>query len=103
MAQGIALSTASGNMQPTRTARGRSACIQGSRGSAAITAATLAREGFTGPKQVYEGRFGLFPCFLGEYAKDADLDAVTESLGSRWECPRTSIKLYPACHQSHAR
>jgi 2-methylcitrate dehydratase PrpD len=51
---------------------------------------------------VYEGKYGLFPCFLGKYADDADFAVITESLGSRWECTRTSIKLYPACFQSHA-
>src|SRR5258707_106413 len=63
--------------------------------AAAITAASLAREGFSGPKQAYEGKYGLYSCFIGEYAAGVNLAAITDSLGSRWECTRTSIKLYP--------
>jgi 2-methylcitrate dehydratase PrpD len=70
--------------------------------SAAITAASLAREDFSGPKQAYEGKYGLYSCFMGQHAGDVDIDVVTDRLGSHWECTRTSIKLYPACFQSHA-
>jgi 2-methylcitrate dehydratase PrpD len=101
-AQGLVLSSASGTMQPTQEGAWAKRMHPGLMASAAITAASLAREGFSGPKQTYEGKYGLFSCFMGEYADDVNFDAVTDSLGSRWECTRTSIKLYPACFQSHA-
>ncbi len=102
MAQGLVLSSASGNMQPTQEGAWAKRLHPGLMGSAAITAASLARQGFTGPHEVYEGRYGLFPCFLGVHAGDADLSLATQRLGAHWECARTSIKLYPACYQSHA-
>ena len=101
-AQGLVLSSASGTMQSTQEGAWAKRMHPGLMASAAITAASLAREGFSGPKQTYEGKYGLFSCFMGQYAGDVDFDVVTDSLGSRWECTRTSIKLYPACFQSHA-
>jgi 2-methylcitrate dehydratase PrpD len=102
MAQGIALSTTSGNMQPMQDGSWTKRMHPGLSGASGILAATLAQQGYVGPTEAYEGRFGLFPCFLGAYAKDADLGLVRDGLGERWEFPRASIKLFPACHQSHA-
>jgi len=102
LAQGIALSTVSGNMQPMQDGSWTKRMHPGLSGASAITAVTFARQGFVGPQEPYEGRFGLFRCFLGEHAKDADLSLATDALGQRWEFVRSSIKLYPACHQSHA-
>src|SRR5690606_7990388 len=67
-----------------------------------ITAATLASAGYIGPTAAYEGRFGLFATFLGSHAQDADVDSVIARLGEHWEFPRASVKLFPACRQSHA-
>ena len=102
MAQGIALSMASGNMQPMQDGSWTKRMHPGLSGASAVTAATFAQQGFIGPREAYEGRFGLYPCFLGPHAKDADVGLVRDELGVRWEFPRTSIKLFPACHQSHA-
>lgn len=102
MAQGIALSTASGNMQPMQDGSWTKRIHPGWAGVSAISAAMLAKHGFIGPSAAYEGRFGLFPHFLGQHFKGADLGAVTRALGEKWEFPRASIKLYPACHQAHA-
>lgn len=102
MAQGIALSMASGNMQPMQDGSWTKRMHPGWSGVAALTAVMLAKHGFIGPAAAYEGRFGLFPHFLGEHFKGADLGAITRELGTTWEFPRASIKLYPACHQAHA-
>ena len=102
MAQGIALSTASGNMQPMQDGSWTKRMHPGWAGVAAITSTMLAKHGFIGPSETYEGRFGLFPHFLGEHFKQADLGAILRNVGETWEFPRASIKLYPACHQSHA-
>jgi 2-methylcitrate dehydratase PrpD len=102
MAQGLVLSSASGTMQPTQEGAWAKRMHPGLMGSAAITAAALAQQGFTGSLQAYEGNYGLFTCFLGQYAGNADIGMVTQELGTRWECLRTSIKLFPACYQSHA-
>jgi 2-methylcitrate dehydratase PrpD len=102
MAQGIALSMTSGNLQPMEDGAWTKRMHPGLSGASSITAATLAREGFVGPRATYEGRFGLFPCFLGKHFAGAELDRATTGLGTTWEFTRASIKLYPACHQSHA-
>lgn len=102
MAQGIALSWASGNMQPTQEGTWAKRLHAGLAGAGAINAVALAQQNFTGPFEVYEGRYGLFPCFLGVHAGEADLPFITRDLGEHWEMLRTSVKLYPACYQSHA-
>ena len=102
MAQGIALSWASGNMQPTQEGTWAKRLHAGLAGAGAINAVALAQQNFTGPFEVYEGRYGLFPCFLGAHASEADLPFITRDLGEHWEVLRTSVKLFPACYQSHA-
>lgn len=57
-----------------------------------VTAADLARRGFTGPVDIAQGAHGLI----------ADVDAALDELESRWECERVAIKPYPACHYVHA-
>ncbi len=39
---------------------------------------------------------------MGEHKGSAQPQAVVEGLGENWEFTRTSIKLFPACHQLHA-
>src|SRR3954471_7625864 len=56
-------------------------------------AATLAREGFTGPGSVLEGKYG----FLNVFAKDVDPPRLTKALGSEWHTLKTMLKRY-ACH-----
>lgn len=102
MAQGIALSMTAGNMQPVLEGSWTKRMHPGWAGSSGITAASMARHGFTGPSATYEGPSGLFPCFLREHMADSDLSIVTADLGYRWEFPRASVKFFPACHQSHA-
>ena len=56
-------------------------------------AATLAREGFTGPGSVLEGKYG----FLNVFAKDTDPPRLTRALGDEWHTLKTMLKRY-ACH-----
>lgn len=102
MAQGLALSSASGTMQTTQEGAWAKRMHPGLMASAALTAAALAHKGFTGPQQAYEGEYGFYACFMGRLAGTEDLAGITDALSTRWECARTSIKLYPACFQSHA-
>lgn len=101
-AQGLALSTGSGTLQPLQDDTWAKRMHPGLAGASAVTAASLARQGFTGPAEAYEGKFGLYNCFLGEHAATADLTIATAGLAETWEFTRTSYKLYPACHQLHA-
>jgi len=58
-----------------------------------ILAATLAREGFTGPQTILEGKFG----FLNVYARNADTAQLTKDLGSGWDARLIVFKRY-SCH-----
>jgi 2-methylcitrate dehydratase PrpD len=89
-------------MQPMQDGSWTKRMHPGLAGASALTAVSFAQQGYVGPREPYEGRFGLYASYLGAHAKDADLSIVTAGLGERWEFVRTSLKLYPACHQSHA-
>ena len=102
LAQGVALSVTSGTLQPLQEGSWTKRLHPGWAGASGVTAAAFARAGYVGPAQAYEGRFGLYTCFLGEHAAGAQPDSVVEGLGDTWEFTRTSIKLFPACHQLHA-
>jgi len=101
-AQGIALSMASGTMQPMQDGSWTKRIHPGWAAAAGITAAAMASEDFVGPEEAYEGRYGFYNLFLGSKAEAAQPQRVMDGLGSDWQFTRSSIKLYPACHQSHA-
>src|SRR5579872_2876940 len=68
----------------------------------AITAATLAREGTTGPAEVFEGRFGLFASHLQDATGTlADYGRIHHKLGTHWESRNASFKPFPAAHVLH--
>ncbi|AHL77485.1 2-methylcitrate dehydratase [Stutzerimonas stutzeri] len=102
MTQGIALSTASGSLEFLEDGAWTKRMHPGWAGVAGLTAATLARHGFSGPKAVYEGRFGLFKSHLGEREAECDYALATENLGSTWEVGEVAVKPVPACHFTHA-
>lgn len=58
-----------------------------------VMAASLARDGFTGPDQVFEGKFGFFKVFCDE----VDPPRLTAGFGSTWHTMKTMMKRYP-CH-----
>ncbi|MBN8911398.1 MAG: MmgE/PrpD family protein, partial [Rhizobiales bacterium] len=68
---------------------------------AGITAATLAKHGFKGPRRPYEGKFGLFDTHFHEHAAEVDGNRLVEGLGSTWLLAETAIKPYPVCHFIH--
>lgn len=102
MAQGIALATAAGTVQPMQDGSWTKRMHPGWVSAAGITAASLAKAGFEAPAEAYEGRYGFYNVFLGQWADQAVKQDVTDRLGRHWEFPRASIKLYPACHHVHA-
>lgn len=65
-----------------------------------LVAARLAAEGFSGPRQVLDGRFGFYRSHLGD--EGWHIDAVTRDLGRRWHLLEIAMKPYPACHMTHA-
>jgi len=58
-----------------------------------IRAALLARQGFVGPRTVFEGVHGLFHGFA--HTADGDYDALTGDFGTRWVTDTVAFKPYP--------
>jgi 2-methylcitrate dehydratase PrpD len=56
-------------------------------------AANMAHNGYTGPEQVLEGKYG----FLGTFCRDTDPPRLTRGLGTEWHTLKTMLKRY-ACH-----
>src|ERR1043166_2566307 len=102
MAQGITLSMASGSMEFLEDGSWTKRVHPGWAGAVGITAATLAKHGFVGPRGAYDGRFGLFASHLGTYFEQADLALATENLGRSWQINEVAVKPIPACHFTHA-
>lgn len=100
-AQGIALSQASGTFEFLDEGAWTKRMHPGWAAAAGITAAALAKGGFLGPSRAYEGRFGLYRCYLGESA-EIDWPLATAGLGREWEMLRVALKPYPSCHFNHA-
>ena len=70
--------------------------------AAGITAAALARGGFIGPKQIFEGDYNLYQSLTGTRYSECDLSLATKDLGTVWESARVAVKPIPACHLVHA-
>ncbi|MFD4840507.1 MmgE/PrpD family protein [Achromobacter sp. NPDC058515] len=101
-AQGIALSVASGSLECLEDGAWTKRLHPGWAAAAGITAATMAKHGFVGPRAAYEGRFGLYASHLGLLREKCDLAMITADLGSTWETLNVAIKPVPACHFTHA-
>jgi 2-methylcitrate dehydratase PrpD len=67
---------------------------------AAINAVWLARHGATGPATVFDGHRGFFATYL--HGGKADLQSITDGLGTQWHTGEIAYKPYPACHYVHA-
>jgi len=62
-----------------------------------LTAAYLAKEGFTGAKRILEGTQGM----AAGMSKDADPARLTDRLGERWALAETSFKFHSSCRHTH--
>jgi 2-methylcitrate dehydratase PrpD len=102
MAQGIVLSMAAGSREYSSNGSSSKRVHPGWAGVCGITAARLARKGFTGPRTAYEGQFGLYATHLGPDLSRWDVGAATRELGSHWETSQVAIKPMPACQLSIA-
>jgi 2-methylcitrate dehydratase PrpD len=61
----------------------------------ALIAAYLAKEGYTGPKTVFEGKYGL----LNSHTDGWYEDRLTEGLGEVYKLLGCKIKRYACCHE----
>ena len=67
-----------------------------------VLAATLAADGFLGPKQAIEGLYGFARVFAGRSDIAAVTARITQALGERFEIERITIKLYACCKLFHS-
>jgi 2-methylcitrate dehydratase PrpD len=95
---GIAYSQAAGSRQcildgalTKRFQAGQAAC-------AAVLSALLAREGFTGAREVFAGRFGFFPMYQPD---GYDWTAIGDGLGKMFRGVELSFKPYPSGRPNH--
>lgn len=95
---GIALSQAAGSLQFLTNGAWTKRFQVGWSAMAGLTAATLARENFSGAALAIEGRHG----FLHAYAPAPNPLRVLQNLGTDWELMQTAVKPYPSCRYGHA-
>jgi len=69
----------------------------GNAAKSGILAAQLASQGYSGPRQVLEGRMGFFNAFAGGFSPQP----LARDLGQRFEIARTSYKQYACCSYCH--
>ena len=85
------------NMKTIEGELGNSSMVKNNFGSAALVgvlSAILAKEGFTGPPDIFEGDTG----FWKMYGSDrCDFGKITENLGKKYVVMDTGFKLYSAC------
>ena len=101
-AAGIAGSQASGILEAYEDGTWSKTLHPGWAAHAGVTAGMLARAGFTGPRTVLEGRFGVFRSFLGGSGTPLDFGRATAGLGDTWEQLESSFKPYPCAHAIHS-
>ena len=99
-ALGLANSIAAGSMEFLTDGSWAKRLHAGWAAQGGLFAAALARQGFIGPRQCLEGRFGFYRTHIGE--EGWDIGRLTEGLGSRWELLDIALKPYPSCHFTHA-
>ncbi|MCR9175186.1 MAG: MmgE/PrpD family protein [Alphaproteobacteria bacterium] len=94
-AMGIACSQGSGLLEAYQDGSWVKTLHPGWAAHGGISAAFLARAGFTGPATGLDGRFGLLRAMLDGPGTDLDTGTVVDGLGSRWESRSNFYKLYP--------
>ena len=62
-----------------------------------LTAAFLARDGFTGARRILEGAQGM----AAGMSSDADPAKLVDRLGTRWALLETSFKFHASCRHTH--
>jgi 2-methylcitrate dehydratase PrpD len=66
--------------------------------SSAIHAASCAEQGLTGPKGVFDGRFGFYRAHVQDKGYEFAFDRATAALGTIWEVASIAPKAYPCGH-----
>jgi 2-methylcitrate dehydratase PrpD len=95
---GIALSQAAGSLQFLANGAWTKRFQVGWSAMNGLAAACLAREGFRGAAQAFEGKAG----FLRAYAPSPTPERALQGLGTMFELMNTAVKPYPSCRYGHA-
>lgn len=98
-ALGIAYSQTAGNQQAIIDSTLMVRVQQGFTAKNGFLAAVLAQRGITGPKEVFQGKFGYFPVYHGNRY---DPSMITKDLGTVFEITNSSLKPYPCCKATHS-
>jgi 2-methylcitrate dehydratase PrpD len=97
-ALGIAGSLCSGILEFSQSGGGMVKRLHPGRAAeGGVMAASLARDGFTGPPTVIEGKYGI----LNVFCADADLSKLTAGLGTVWQTLTVAHKRYAAHGTAH--
>lgn len=62
-----------------------------------LMAAYIARDGYTGAREILEGKQGM----AAGMSSDADAKWLTDGLGTRWALVETSFKFHASCRHTH--
>ena len=65
--------------------------------AAGLMSAYLAKDGFTGAEQIFEGPQGM----AAGMSSDANIARLTDRLGTRWATAETSFKYHASCRHTH--
>lgn len=95
---GAALSQSAGSMEFLVDGSWTKRSHVGQAAQNGLICAALAAEGFKGPREAFEGRYGLFH----SHSPKSDPEKAVAGLGTAWETMRLAVKPYPSCRYSHA-
>lgn len=68
-------------------------------GHSAIYAIAMAKAGFTGPEEVFEGRYGMWQTHFG--VRDGFKESLRD-FGDVYHTKDITFKMYPVCHMTHS-
>jgi aconitate decarboxylase len=94
---GLQYGQTSGTMQPHLEGNGLLPMQIGFNAQSAVRSVDLARAGLSGPRDVFEGRYGYFPVFEGSW----DSARICSGLGRDWRVLEMSHKPWPAGRATH--
>lgn len=94
---GLVFARAGGTMQLNMERSLAKRIASGMAAAAGIEAALLAAAGVTAPREIFEGRYGLFRMYQADQGP-----ALLEELGTRFAVEGGSMKAYPSCACTHA-
>ena len=95
---GIALSQSSGSMEFLNDGSWTKRSHVGQAAQNGLKCAVLALEGFKGPQQAFEGKWG----YLNSFVSGGDSKKALNALGENFETLNLGVKPYPSCRYSHA-